>query len=161
MKLKLIAEGSTRMVRYLTENQADKITLEQSIKNLKMSVLTKLRNFLDTIGLSQGKRLHSVTQPIALAVGPYAEIKTKITNAVNKDAEAVLKSGLNTRIAQQVGEKWGFIFPSGYYDFNNSQVGSQTVNGQFDKVLFTLAKKAESLPNLQARVELLSSVADF
>lgn len=162
MKLKLIAEGNTRMIYQLIESQADKVALEQSIKNLQISVLTKLRNFLDTIGLSKGKRLHSIIEPIALAVGPYATVKNKIKTEVAKDAQAVLQSGLNTREAQKVGERWGFQFPTGYHDVKTGQTGSQTVDGLFDQTLLALAKKAEALPpDPQARLELLSLVTEF
>ena len=158
MKLRTIAESSLYMV--CLEN-ADSIALEQSTKNFQVMVLSKLREFLNTIGLSQGKSKHSIIQPITSAAPQYSTVKNHIASLMLIDAKRLLKDGLGSATAKEIGQKWGFRFPTNYYDVKTGQMGAVTVDGAFDDLLHDLAGKALRTNNEEDRIKLLSLVASF
>lgn len=138
----------------------NKIALEQSVKNLQGVVLNKLRRFLHAIGLSTGQIKNSVIQPIPSAVSAYFNVKNDIEQKVLADSKLVLRAGLGSKEAINIGQKWGFQFPTDYYDIKVGQMGLLNLRGKFDNLLISLIRQTEGASE-EKKIYALLQISDF
>lgn len=157
MKLRMIAESSIREMRW-DRQEPDTIAMNQSLKNLQVTSLVKLRNMLHTMGLSKGQRKHSVTEPIGLAVAPFDALRRVVQQKTRRDAQKVAQRGLDSQAAQRAAKFWGFQLPTGYYDVHAGQMGKPTADGIFDQYLAMTIKKAGDL-SVEGKIKLLNDLA--
>lgn len=142
MKLRLIAEGSIREMRH--QDEADAVALQQSLKNLQLSTMLKLRNWLDGMGLSKGKEKHRVTEPLPVAVSAFDSLRRAVQRRLQEHSQLVMLHGPESDQARAVEQYWGFRFPANWYDAQRGQMGKSAINGHIDKILGQAKKQARS-----------------
>lgn len=148
MKLRMIAESS---IYDLSEGRwdqsaADKLSRDQTGKNLVVTSLTKLRNMLEPIGILKGgmTRKHTVPEPTG---GPqittaFNKLREVVKKAASDDAKLIAAGGQE---AQNVGSFWGLKVPTSWHDVHAGQYGKPTAEGTYDDIIRMGIKKAKQV----------------
>jgi len=143
MKLKMITECIKE-----NDTHSMSVSLEQSIKNLRVKSLIKLRKMLQAIGLAKDAPRHSVIEPIGIAISPFAGVRHAVQNKLKQDITNIKQAGLNNPALNYIENYWGFQFPTQWSDPYASQIGMMTNKGKFDDIIKSTIKKAKMLePN--------------
>ena len=155
MKLKMIYER--KPLNEEDDKHSISVSLQQSIKNLRVKTLIKLRKMLQAIGLTKENRRHSVIEPIGIAVSPFSNVRLIVLKKIDQDIAKIEEQGLNSPATHQIEAYWGFRFPTQWSDPYSSQIGMMTDNGEFDKLIQGIKEKAK----LTAPNEKLLLLQDF
>lgn len=154
MKLRMIAEGSFG----LDQAYRDKFVLDQSTKNMQWAVLKKLRQMLTDMGLSIQKTESAPSEPIYLAVAPFARLRDAVKSKLQRD---MIKSqdGLNSPEMNEVAEFWGYDLPTDFLDTQNTHIG-RSKKGTFDYYINQAKELARDLP-IEGKLEVLEHMIEL
>jgi len=149
-------------LRLIAESHADRISREQSAKNLVVTSLIKVRNMLGPMGLTKRPiQKHRVVEPIG-DPGVFRAFNS-LREVVRARAQRDARSILNGENAERIGEFWGFQVPTGWYDVHAGQMGRPTATGAFDNMIRNTVEQAAGLENdeagLATKAELLNQLA--
>jgi hypothetical protein len=167
MKLRMIAEASICEARW-DQGAADRVSREQSAKNLVVTSLTKVRNMLHPMGLLKGTGPEVETPPKHQSREPIHDPEIQrafelLRQTVRARAQIAAK-----RIVDGEGDKiarlWGFQVPTNWHDVHAGQMGRATAEGIFDEMIRDTTDQAAGIENdekgLKIKARLLKDLAN-
>lgn len=163
----MIAEASICEARW-DQGAADRVSREQSAKNLVVTSLTKVRNMLHPMGLLKGTGPEVETPPKHRVQEPIGDPDIHrafnlLRQVVRTKTQAVAQKVIAGE-ADGVAERWGFKVPSSWHDVHTGQMGRATAQSAFDEAIRDTIRQAEGVENdeqgLKLKAQLLKDLAN-